>query len=432
MNIIFKKFPNAFDENIIKERIDCKKYDVNIISIQDLIEGKYHTEKSKSDFIYAKRIKYFSRFQNFDLKNLNWIVYKNQELLEDIFKHHANNNSSIHTIANDIKTISRLLFIMVPKSKLHEKFISILKRLNNYKDDIESMNKLSELEKTKFIDWTIVLSKQKSIFETFNKLKNKQSLNAYKINQQLLLISMYSLVPPLRLELMNTTFITQENDNNGIDDFVLVSNDKVVYLLNKEKKKHEAIRIDIDDEMLKTIIKKSLELYPRKYVFTSYTNKNSKATTENVVKRMKYLFADTGKNVSVSALRSSFCSYNFENHAVYNDRVKAAKNMRTSVKAIDMNYTKTDKIIKENKQEVQVEPKKNNNIQQYLKEYYKKNKDNVRTQQTEYYKQNKDKKYIQKLLNRLNNEENYANNARKETLDKWKISLVNGQYIKND
>ena len=59
-------------------------------------------------------------------------------------------------------------------------------------------------------------------------------------------------------------------------------------------------------------------------------------------------------------LESRVVSHPFENHAVYNDRVKAAKNMRTSVKAIDMNYTKTDKIIKENKQEVQVEPKKNN------------------------------------------------------------------------
>lgn len=432
MNIIFEKFPNAFDENIIKQRIDLKNYAVNIISIKDLINGKYHTEKSKSDFIYAKRIKFFSRFQNFDLSNLKWIVHKNQQLLEYIFQHHADNDSTIHTIANDIKTISRLLFIMVPKSKLHEKFIAILKKLNTYKDDIESMNKLSELEKTKFIDWSIVLSKQKSIFETFYQLKNIKSLNAYKINQQLLLISMYSLVPPLRLELMNTTFITKENENNGIDDFVLVEDDNVYYILNKEKKKHEPIRINIDDDMLKKIIKQSLELYPRKYVFTSYTNINSKATEQNVAKRMKYLFADTGKNVSVSALRSSFCSYNFENHAVYNDRVNAAKNMRTSVKAIDMNYTKTDKQKKENNTEIKIETKKNNNIQQYLKEYYKKNKDNVRTQQTEYYKQNKDKKYIQKLLNRLNNEENYANNARKETLDKWKISLVNGQYIKND
>ena len=72
---------------------------------------------------------------------------------------------------------------------------------SHFKDD-EFDNELSEIEAKKFITFDIVLDKQKELEKQFELIKNKKSITGYDLNQDLLLVSLYSLIPHLRNEVI--------------------------------------------------------------------------------------------------------------------------------------------------------------------------------------------------------------------------------------
>ncbi len=121
----------------------------------------------------------------------------------------------------------------------------------------------------KFVTFDVVLNKQKELQKQFELIRNKKSLIDYDLNQDLLLVSLYSLIPPLRQENMTLKFSkTLERKDN----WMVIKSDDVIIDLNEIKKKHDAITFYLkkDAPELAQILRESYELYPREFLFTHY------------------------------------------------------------------------------------------------------------------------------------------------------------------
>ncbi len=173
--------------------------------------------------------------------------------------------------------------------KLYDKYSSCIIFLTQKFEADEFDNELSEEEMKKFVTFDVVLNKQKELQKQFELLRNKQSLIGYDLNQDLLLVSLYSLIPPLRLEPMTLKFTdkTQKEKN-----WIVIRPDEVLMDLNEIKKKHSSIlfRLTNDAPILAAILRESYELYPREYVFTHYKKYPdvSRQASSNIKRKIKF------------------------------------------------------------------------------------------------------------------------------------------------
>ena len=145
---------------------------------------------------------------------------------------------------NAITRIFRIAF-ETKNYDLYEKYSSLVIFLNAYFDDDENENELSEIEKKKFITFDIVLDKQKQLQEQFEAIENKQTAKAYDLHQDLLLVSLYSLIPPLRNEVKSLKFTTTVQREG---DWVYFRRGEVILDLNEEKKRHNSIYFNLSDD----------------------------------------------------------------------------------------------------------------------------------------------------------------------------------------
>ena len=144
------------------------------------------------------------------------------------------------TIKEHINAITRIIRIAFHTKNydLYEKFSTSVTVLGAHFEDDEFNNDLSEIEKKMFITFDVVLDKQKQLQNAFDALENKQTTRAYDLNQDLVLISLYSLIPPLRNEVKKLKFSQTVHQK---EDWVVIKPDEVMLDLNEEKKRHDSI-----------------------------------------------------------------------------------------------------------------------------------------------------------------------------------------------
>lgn len=93
-----------------------------------------------------------------------------------------------------------------------------------------------------------------------------------------LLLAMYTIIPPVRADYYSTQII-KEGEIPETDNYIILKRDSAELVIRKYKtsRKHGEIRHPILPQELYTVILKSLEQYPRKYLF----EKNGKPYTPN-------------------------------------------------------------------------------------------------------------------------------------------------------
>ena len=197
----------------------------------------------------------------------------------------------------------------------------------------ETDQELNKSEEKSFIPFDIELQTRQKLEDDF--LSNK----SYKTNQDLLLISLYSLIPVMRDELKLLEFTTTKNDDG--DQIYFKGND-IILDLNNPKKQHEGIQFIITNEAphLADIIHTSYNLFHRQFVFMIHYDTEEKAKVQNLSRRMNKIFSFTNKNVGVNSLRSSYASYLDQNRMTVKEKDELAKKMRTSRRYLDLNYIK--------------------------------------------------------------------------------------------
>jgi hypothetical protein len=292
----------------------------------------------------------------------------------------------------------------------------------------------------------VILEKQKELQKQFELINNKNTRIAYDLNQDLLLVSLYSLIPPLRAEPMTLKFTTKTQRS---EDWIVIKPDIVQMDLNEIKKKHDAILFNLteDSPELAKILRESYDLYPREFVFThykKYPDVSRQASVGTLTERLRGIFRYTGKQVGINALHSSYVSQ--LNHDMIrsggqlsvNMKEKLAYRMRTSRKYLDEAYLKifpTD-IGQEPSpaKEIVVQPVSEDTPverqNKRTKKYYKENKEKVLAQQHQYQAQKPlYEKARAKMLYYLNSDPDYHNKIRPATQAKYNFKKEKDKWV---
>ena len=467
VGILGDKLPVIYMNGIANLDSDNHDLPKNIVSYNKLKNGDYETSGSKSDKTnITSSIKFFFNnlpsFKQFkDEDNLNYIIFNRRLLMVELLEYYANKPKfSIATLKSRYIAILRVIRIGYNnKLNLNYQLLSyIVSILGDEIDNKEGKNELSPEELERFLDFDIIKLKQKELYNRFYMITNKYTKTAYNLNQDLVLLSLYSLIPPLRNEvkLLEFTFTSKREG-----DYIYIKGDNVVLDLNEEKKRHFAISFDLNEDapILAKILKDSYNLYPRQYVFTtktSYPKLDKKASISSLDDRLFLMFREYGIRIGTNSLRSSYVSKFFEEatknrkQRSYGEQGKLAERMRTSVKYLILAYNKiienshyqvNDVEVKEEpnqdsvittKQPIHKPSNVNDAYERQLKrnkEYYEKNKEKIIKRQADNNSKNAGKSYIVRLLKFLNDDANYINKAKKETLEKYKIEYEDNKYV---
>ena len=424
-----------------------------------LAAGDYEGGGSNSDKNIADTIKFFRNnltvFKQYkDSDDISWVIHQHRLLVVEILFYYANyaaksGNVSLATIKSRFNAITRIFRIAYETKNypLYEKYSSLVIFLTQQFEANEFDNLLSAEEMKKFVPFWVILEKQKELQKQFEIIKNKKTKIAYDLNQDLLLVSLYSLIPPLRAEPMTLKFTTKTQRS---EDWIVIKPDIVQMDLNEIKKKHDAILFNLTEDApeLAKILRESYDLYPREFVFThykKYPDVSRQASVSTLTERLRSIFRYTGKQVGINALRSSYVSQ--VNHDTIrkggqlsvNMKEKLAYRMRTSRKYLDEAYLKIFPTDIGNQEpapakEIVVQPvneetpvEKQN---KRTKKYYEENKEKVLTQQKEY--QGKKSLYDKartKMQYFLNSDPDYHNKIRPATQAKYDFKKEKGRWI---
>lgn len=436
-----------------------------IVLLSKLLNGSYHNARSKSDRNIANVIKSvlrnFPYFKNYKEDDLTYIIKNHRYYLLDLLKYAYDKNLSIPTIKNYLNALMRIMFIAYTNAKNQPEYIkyaTLAFSLGKRQIEIDDDNTFNSNELTRYLDWEIILKKQEDLKKQFDNISNKQTKEAYNINLDLILLSLYTLRPPLRREIFRLEF--KKNSDDKTKDYIYFKRDKVILDLNLEKKRHSAIEFETDDK-LADILKQSYKLYPRQYLFTDYRkfpNYDNKLGLEAVGDRLKRMFRNYGVNIGPSILRASYISYLFKKQPHMSMTVikKISNLMRSSPQYILTSYKKieTETAIIANKDEINIkqeqeqEPTEDilkDNVNRSKKDIvintettYKKHiqKMNEKYEKDEEYRKKKienakqyraktDKTKLQrtKLISMLRSSPDYRNKIKNTTLEKYNIDL---------
>lgn len=318
------------------------------VLLSKLANGDYQSKSSKSDKGIADGIKTLLKIpelQKYDKDDLTEFVKNHREVFYEILRRCQENNLSLPTFKGYIVKLMRVLVIAF-KGKtqpVYVKYASMMKDLMSATQNLDAQNSLNENEQGRFLDWKVIMAKQRELSFVYDNIEDKKNKFAYDYHLNLLIVSLYTLTPVLRREPMNLQF--KQSGDTIEKDFVNVRRNEVLLELNLVKKKHDAIEIKCNDELAR-ILRQSLELYPRKYLFTEarkYPIMDTKLGEDTVAERLRKLFTYTGKSIGPSILRSSYVTYRFDsvNGNLRNAQVEEmAKLMRTSSKYIYSSYRK--------------------------------------------------------------------------------------------
>jgi len=472
------------------------------VSFAKFKAGDYQNAKSKSDAkLYEGRVRGFmTKYPSFNGNaykgndDLTWIVRKNRLLFCEILEKYIPTNQSNANIINDVTVMMRIMYLALGSKQhaLYLKYAYIMKDLLTDSKEMEGENEFNEVELKRggYIPWETVLERQKQLENAFNEMRNKDSKEGYALNQDLLLLSLYCLIPPLRNEPKQLSFTDEDHVEK---DWIYMKLDGSVVLdLNTEKKKHKPIVLKLP-EQLEKIIKESYRLYPRVPAYTdtlAYPNKMDKAASLSTMnQRLEKLFRGYKNQdgvqykVGASMLRSSYVNYRYDikrinRHLKWNEKEDMAEKMRTSVKMMELQYLKimpdvmqaivlpewenevvngvAEPVRGQNdpgqnlpptarRQPVMIVKRKcdpqsendrlqNDAYKNHLasgRKYYEKNKKKVLDQQKEYRKTPERQKADarRKIINMLNKSPEYRNVIRQATINKYEIRQLNGVYI---
>jgi len=318
------------------------------VLLSKLLNGDYQTAGSKSDKGIANGIKTLLKIpelQKYNNDDLTEFVKNHREVFYHILLKSKNEKLSLPTLKGYLVKLMRVLFLAfkTKNTPVYIKYASIMKEMMSATQQIDDKNELNENEKTRFLDWETILYEQKFFANEFRGTVNKKTVKAYNLNLDLVLLSLYTLTPPLRREVFHLQF--KQQGDTVEHDYVNVRKNDVRLELNLDKKRHDPIEIECSKE-LADILRESYELYPRKYLFTDarkYPDMSKKLTEDTVANRLKKIFYKHNRNIGPSILRSSYATFRFDKA---NGRLpmtevnEMARLMRTSAKYILSSYRK--------------------------------------------------------------------------------------------
>jgi hypothetical protein len=377
-----------------------------------------------------------------DIDNINWFCQNQNEVLLTLMTQRNARNNSLETLRKDLNLLLHFCKIAEADVEIINKFKVLniaLSLIHNLK---EGENKLDENEEKKYIKYDDLIELQKKLYRDWEQAYEQQIITKKKDpgirykNIKALLLAMYTLFPPLRLEALGLRIVNSEADALKYDNAIYIKNRANIWVyLNTIKKQHKAIKYNLSDPIIKSfsgdnvdklieMIIESVKLYPREFMFI---NTDNNLYSEKGLQKMLYdLLPD--KNLGVNAIRSIYASH-YMPKINTNQAKRLAFLMRSSVSVLTGSYVKksidnqTVVIQPEPRAEVEIEikntPSKLRDRKAYLKAYYEQNKQKIIDSIKVTDKRSQNKRFVRELTEGVI----LWKNIRASTKEKYKLKF---------
>jgi hypothetical protein len=202
----------------------------------------------------------------------------------------------------------------------HQQYLFYFRELKQEIIDFYDKNEPTEKQKNGVLKWADVIKRRDEIGE--KEMGSRRHL----------LLSMYTYIPPLRQD-FNLIKILQRKPRRAEGNYIVLNASTSILVLNNYKTavKYGKLETKLPTELVK-VIKRSLELQPRDFLFVDlegkpYNGDNSFTVFSN--RALKDIF--NNQSVSVSMLRHSFISSLDFNNLTDGEKKVIAKEMGHSV-----------------------------------------------------------------------------------------------------
>jgi len=322
--------------------------------------------KSKDSSIKCYESNFLFMKKKFDVKKViteNWIN-KNIDLVIDTYLDELANEKITH--AKFIAQLTCLLLTLSPKGRkqpkkkyegIYNKVNELVVKHNNDYAAKKSKQEKTQKEKDNWVNHTDIVAYVKKnepiVVRAFKANKNKTT---FLDLQQILIMRLYSDIPPRRLDYQNMTIMNYKDYINPTFKKHIRSQNLWVYHKQKSKgsffsfgvalPKTQAYITDDDDAVVWDCPKKIQKLIYLLRTFKAeksllYNTKlkpiNKSSLSKLISKAFKYAF---NKNVGSSMLRKIYDSEKFKNDVPLEERIKIARMMNHSIMVSMTHYTK--------------------------------------------------------------------------------------------
>lgn len=307
-------------------------------------------------------LKIYKRYLNNLANEITGDDYKSNKFLKSKkkeIKSFINNETS----SKKKNYLSSILVAISPKErkeplkgfeKAYDEYSDMLKdEHSKYTEQINTHDK-NIRESDNWIDWTDILKIQRKLGREIKKKGYKQSSNELKRNsdlsliQKYLVLSLYTLHPPRRLEYADTKIISKKD----YDDLSEKDKDDNIYLVNASRNKKffsfgkNVVKSETKDN-IKIPVEKSLNSVLNLWLNFNKTDNlllsssGGKLTKNGLSKLLNRIFSHTGKKISASMLRKIKISNEFDPEE-QKKKQELAEKMNHSVGVQQSVYLKKD------------------------------------------------------------------------------------------
>jgi len=288
---------------------------------------------------YLSSLKQLSKIFNInDISDLKYYISNFDDVI-DYFNKNISNKAIIITNISSILYVLR--YFIINKSLIDENLLNnvILKyqnqiKLNRNKIDVIKENIKNDKEEENWMsykDLTDIYNKYNHKYIDIIKSKNKVPIEEYYNIQNMVILSFYILIEPVRSSEIAT--LKYKNFNVDTDNYIDIKLKKLVFNQFKTSKTYKKLVIDLSNNIELIYLIKSFILFKNKnnfnkdYLFNS--NDDTILDNSQIAKRLNKII---GKNISSSMIRKIYLS------DTYGDSLKSINNMKTTSKNM-MNST---------------------------------------------------------------------------------------------
>ena len=261
------------------------------------------------------------------LDNLYWVNFH-----ADFLFLHAKSKESSHTRKNYLLAIGKLLKSMGCEHKRFYEEALIAKRQI---EDTAKDQKINDHRLNNYVDWRSIIKKRNQLSRKFEKDKRNDN-----INLSYLLLCLYTMTPPIRNDYYKVKILTDIEDLDKENNYLIKINGRYNFYLNKDKMSYaKGPRIYKFSKKLCNVIDESLKYFDRDYLLCNA--KGEHLTKQNVSAILGKLFHD--KTLTIVNIRSAKINHFYKLNKTIRQKEHLADLMRHSTSTALRSYNKVMK-----------------------------------------------------------------------------------------
>ena len=264
--------------------------------------------------------------------NYKWIATNHKKIYEYITSHYTNKN----TLKGHVSVLAGILKALDTLPRVQKQYSKISTELCLELQNESKKQELLPQRKDNFVFLQDIITRREQFGQLFEQDKTNN-----KYNLSWVLLSLYSMQPPIRMEYKNM-LIVNVLPKNKKQNFLLNKNGKYFVVIRDDKviKSHGPDQFELSNE-LNNVINESSEAFPRKYILSTQRDGNKPVNKQGFESLLKQCFSP--QHVTVDILRSSYITHFYSDpRMTLKMKEELARKMRHSATIAQREYQKID------------------------------------------------------------------------------------------